>query len=62
MSKLVIEIEMDGAAFEDDATSETQKCLRRVVRDIGQALSWNRHERLILDSNGNAVGFWRYEP
>jgi hypothetical protein len=62
MSKLVIEIEMDGAAFDDDATSEAQKCLRRVVRDIGREPSWKSYERLILDSNGNAVGFWKYEP
>jgi hypothetical protein len=67
--KLKIEIDMDGAAFEESGQE-----LRRILRDLGDRLEefqpadfdycrdrQEGHVRHINDVNGNRVGFARVE-
>lgn len=62
--KLTIEIDMDGAAFEDNPYE-----IERVLATVGQRVRWSRREqdgpvitydqypdRRVKDVNGNTVG------
>jgi hypothetical protein len=54
-------IETDNAAFEDDATDE----VRRILMALSTRVAFDdrgMQGSLVLDSNGNTVGSWRYVP
>ena len=56
--RLIISIEMDNAAFEDDSGAVVVKILRTVPRRL--VLTEANRIRL-RDSNGNTVGFAKVE-
>lgn len=56
--RLIIEIEMDNAAFEDDPREEVEAVLLRCLRKISLAKADSVKLR---DSNGNTVGFAKVE-
>lgn len=54
--KVRIEIEMDGAAFEDDGARSMPE-LARIVRALGERLEQcGARAAVPLDANGNSVG------
>lgn len=56
--RLIIEIEMDNAAFEDDPGAEVV----RILRTVPQKVDWRgANSAKLRDSNGNTVGFARVE-
>ena len=59
--KLVIEIKLDNAAFDDDTSGEVSRILSELANDIrdggmDQCLDSGKK---IMDVNGNTVGFCR---
>lgn len=57
--RLIIEIEMDNAAFEDAATGELRTILSNLWQDAPLVIEGQ--EVFIYDSNGNRVGFAKVE-
>jgi hypothetical protein len=53
--RFTLEINMDGATFEDDWTVEAGELLRAVAYRLGERTG------IIHDSNGNSVGAWIIE-
>lgn len=58
MAKMVLEIEMDNAAFDDEPMTETARILRKLATD----LEWNGGPVTgdfysLSDVNGNLVGW-----
>jgi len=51
--KLKIEIKMDGAAFDGDATYETSRILEEYAKNL---IETGRFGRNLIDINGNVVG------
>jgi hypothetical protein len=62
--KLMIEIRMENAAFEDEPATEAARILRQLARDIAEdgagAFDPGPGAKL-RDSNGNTVGWARVE-
>lgn len=57
MSKLVIEIDMNNAAFDDDPRLEVLDILKRLCGRIdGDGAILVNGERILRDSNGNTCG------
>ena len=50
--KFKVEINLDGAAFKDEPTTE----LARILRRLALAVAEGRFSEAIVDSNGNSVG------
>lgn len=59
--RAVLTVEMDGAAFGEDAGPATE--LARILRDTAQAVEDGDgiFEPFLFDSNGNRVGQLRFE-
>ncbi|WP_158564074.1 hypothetical protein [Jiangella anatolica] len=58
MGKLVIEINTDNAAFEENPTEITD-----ILKTIGNWIDgFGETEGIARDSNGNTVGFYKLEP
>lgn len=56
--KMVIEIETDNAAFDDNMAEEINACLDRLKDNVERKFSKAEpFEHIIKDSNGNAIGF-----
>jgi hypothetical protein len=58
--KLIIEIEMENAAFEDGRWDEVSRILRTAQRKVERAVGYNpeagQFDANLLDINGNTVG------
>lgn len=65
MAKFTLEINCDNAAFEDDLTPELALLIYKTAETIAQfnLLSDDIQEvsKRIYDTNGNAVGHWKFE-
>jgi hypothetical protein len=65
MSKFVLEINTDGAAFDEEAggdlLSEIQRALGEVSARLGKYDGLVEVTGKVRDINGNNVGEWRYE-
>lgn len=61
--KLKIEIDMDGAAFEDSPADEAGRILEKYVERIrfGGGFDEPGEDYRLRDGNGNRVGFARVE-
>lgn len=57
MSKIVIEFNIDNAAFEDSISSESEYVLSEVLHD----LKHNGNDGILYDSDGKRIGLWRIE-
>ena len=57
--KLTITINMDGAAFEDDPQTETERILRELI--YSRAFN-NSDGGDLRDANGNTCGQWEVQP
>lgn len=55
---LSIKFHMDNAAFEDNPEGETVRILKGIIGKIEQG----RTSGPCMDSNGNKVGQWFYDP
>lgn len=63
--KLLIEMDLDNAAFEDDPVAEIESVLQRATQGTLQT-KWYPEARavsgVLMDSNGNKVGKWIRDP
>jgi hypothetical protein len=58
MAKFVLEIDCDGAAFDDCCSDELQAILQQAALQIRLGrFSWQ-----LTDTNGNRVGGMRFDP
>ena len=58
MARLVLELKMDNAAFEDDPTQEAARILRALAERIdGHPHFSPGHDQALHDRNGNEVGY-----
>ena len=59
--KLVIEIELDNAAFEEGGTEEVARILESLASRLPEPLRDTNGELSAHDFNGNRVGFARID-
>jgi hypothetical protein len=56
--KLIVKIEMNNAAFEDNQSGETCRILRKLADRLDGHPNFSvGHEQVLFDFNGNEVGF-----
>ena len=61
MPKFTLEIEMNNAAFEESPIGELGRILKRLANDVNRG-DFATDEMKLRDTNGNTVGFARYNP
>lgn len=59
--RFVLAINMDNAAFEDDAGDELRRILRHLSRDIIGDHPEVGDDGRVRDANGNTVGAWHVD-
>ena len=58
MARLVIEINLDNSAFEENKNGEISKCLDRVKAGLDAGLL-PAMMNPISDTNGTRIGYWK---
>lgn len=56
MKKLILEINLDGAAITENPFEELTRIFKQVERLLLNNVLEDIHERFLLDSNGNTTG------
>ena len=57
MTRLIVALDMDGAAF-DGSMNDVGFEVGRILLNVGHRLANGEDEGKLLDINGNAAGWW----